>query len=353
MIEITCDKGHKYFTFPSYIKMGRGCPYCSGQRVCDENSFVKNFPEVAKKWDYSKNTLNPELLTKGSNRKAWWVCNKGHSFESHVVGMVQGIAGCPYCYGRKPSPENNVLTKFPEIAKEWDSNKNIKSPEDYSATSRETVWWKCKTCLNTWEARIDSRTHSKNGCPYCSGRNATSIDNLLVKYPLISKEWDYDKNGTRPEEYRSHSEKKAWWRCLVCGNGWKTTISHRVEGTGCPSCTKIALNDGEAFDSLTEAFVYLEYKNDGIVFERQKRYPNNRMKCDFFIPKENKYVEVTGYHNRSDGACSGHFSYIDYLRKIVSKRRICRNNGVSFEFRKIKLTKDQIHQVRAFMKNNS
>lgn len=349
MIEITCDKGHKYNTYPSHIKKGRGCPYCSGQRVCDENSFVKNYPEVAKKWDYSKNSLNPEILTKGSNRKAWWICDKGHSFECHVVRMVQG-SGCPYCCGRKSTLENNVLAKFPDIAKEWDFNQNIKQPEDYSAISRETVWWKCKVCLNSWEARIDSRTHAKNGCPFCAGLKATSTDNLLVKYPLICKEWDYAKNGTRPEDYRSHSEKKAWWKCLSCGNGWKATITHRVDGTGCPNCTKIVLNDGEAFDSLTEAFVYIEYKNSGVVLERQKAYPNSRMKCDFFIIKDNKYVEVTGYGNRSDGACSGHFSYIDYLRKIVSKRRICRDCGIGFQFIKLKLTKDQIHSVRGHIK---
>ena len=425
MIKMICDKGHEYNTYPSRIKDGRGCPYCSGQRVCHENSLAVKYPTLSKEWDYNKNEKTPNDYVKwsgikvwwkcknghswetricnrsrngngcpycsnqkvsnenslsflipnlakewdicknkeilgllsncvsiGSNKKAWWKCKNGHSWLATITGRVNG-SGCPHCSGRYPSKENNVLIKHPVIVKDWDSNKNIKHPEEYSSSSREKVWWKCHVCKEEWEGRIDARTIGKNGCPYCSGRNATATDNLLVKYPLISKEWDYKNNKARPEDYKSHSDKKVWWKCLCCGKGWKTTISHRVEGTGCPNCSRIVLNDGEAFDSLTESFVYLEYKNDGIVIERQKRYPNSKMKCDFFIVKGNKYVEVTGYHNRSDGACSGHFSYIDYLRKIVSKRRICRENKIGFEFVKIKLTKDQIHYVRANIKNNT
>ena len=35
--------------------------------------------------------------------------------------------------------------------------------------------------------------------------------------------------------YACHSNKSVWWRCIK-GHEWKTSISQRVNGTGCPYC---------------------------------------------------------------------------------------------------------------------
>ena len=294
-----CVNGHGWDATISNRTTGRKCPYCSGKKACDENSFLKNHPELAKQWDYSKNTIDIKTLTKGSNRKVWWICEKGHSYESTLVGRVFGN-GCPYCYGRKASPENNVLIKFPEVIADWDYSKNNKRPEDYSGNSGERIRWKCRVCKEEWSQKICTRTGQKTGCPYCTGRNATATDNLLVKNPRLCKEWDYEKNIFGPKEYRVNSGKKAWWKCKICGNGWKAAIYHRTSGTGCPYCIKIILKDGAVCDSLTEAYFYLDYKKRGVLFEQHKQYPNSdrKFKCDFFLVKENKYVEVTGFYQK-------------------------------------------------------
>ena len=31
--------------------------------------------------------------------------------------------------------------------------------------------------------------------------------------------------------------KKVWWKCSVCGYEWKTAISARTRGIGCPACS--------------------------------------------------------------------------------------------------------------------
>ena len=65
--------------------------------------------------------------------------------------------------------DNNLLVKFPDIAKQWHStkNKNLK-PEDFTYGSHKKVWWQCdKSPDHEWEAIINNRTRG-TGCPFCA-----------------------------------------------------------------------------------------------------------------------------------------------------------------------------------------
>ena len=62
--------------------------------------------------------------------------------------------------------ENSLLFSNPEIAKEWNYEKNDGlSPEDVTPNSHKTVWWKCSEG-HEWQAAIGNR-HRGNGCPKC------------------------------------------------------------------------------------------------------------------------------------------------------------------------------------------
>ena len=40
---------------------------------------------LMKEWDYDLNAdLDPTKLTYGSNKKVWWKCSKGHTFEQSI-----------------------------------------------------------------------------------------------------------------------------------------------------------------------------------------------------------------------------------------------------------------------------
>ena len=54
-----------------------------------------------------------------SNRKAWWICEKGHSFQAVIASRAKGT-GCPYCTNRKVlAGFNDLATVEPRIAAEW------------------------------------------------------------------------------------------------------------------------------------------------------------------------------------------------------------------------------------------
>ena len=63
--------------------------------------------------------------------------------------------------------DNSLLFSNPEIANEWnyEKNGNLK-PEYFAANSGKKVWWKCSKG-HEWQATMNSRSQG-HGCPYCS-----------------------------------------------------------------------------------------------------------------------------------------------------------------------------------------
>ena len=80
-----------------------------------EKSLLTEYPEIAKTWDYKKNeNLRPENVGPHSNKKAWWICDKGHSWYA-MIGNRTRWSGCPYCSGRAVCEDNSLAARFPDI----------------------------------------------------------------------------------------------------------------------------------------------------------------------------------------------------------------------------------------------
>ena len=65
-------------------------------------------------------------------------------------------------------------------------------------------------------------------------------NSLLVTHPLLSEEWDYEKNyPLRPENFTYGSHQKVWWLCPI-GHSNESKIQSRAEKKkprGCPYCS--------------------------------------------------------------------------------------------------------------------
>jgi hypothetical protein len=163
-----CDKNpnHKYKSTINNRTKGNGCPYCSGKKVCKDNSLSTLKPELSKEWNYGKNgNLTPNDVTCYSKKKVWWICEKNHEWEAKISHRTNG-SGCPYCSGKKVCKDNSLSTLKPDIAKEWSYKKNGNlTSNDVTSGSHKKVWWECEKG-HEWEARISHRTNGK-GCPHC------------------------------------------------------------------------------------------------------------------------------------------------------------------------------------------
>ena len=64
------------------------------------------FPGLAKQWHPTKNgKLTPDAVTPGSNKKVWWICDKGHEWKTAVKNRRRG-SGCHYCAVNKQKRKN-------------------------------------------------------------------------------------------------------------------------------------------------------------------------------------------------------------------------------------------------------
>lgn len=233
-----CFRGHEWEdTIKNRVK-GAKCPGCNGKKVIEGLNDLKTMrPKLALEWNQEKNgKLLPEKVTCGSNLKVWWKCKEGHEWEAVIASRSSGV-GCPYCASRKIDKGfNDLASKCPEVAKEWNYEKNKElKPSMVTASSNKKVWWKCAKG-HEWETVICARTRG-NGCPYCSGKRAVSgINDLESKCPDLAKQWDIEKNGgVTPDQVTYQSHKKVWWKCDK-GHSYASAISGRVKGNGCPIC---------------------------------------------------------------------------------------------------------------------
>ena len=64
---------------------------------------LSSFTHLVKEWHPTKNKkLTPSNITYGSNIKVWWLCPKGHSYDSVIHSRTgKRKSGCPYCKGKK------------------------------------------------------------------------------------------------------------------------------------------------------------------------------------------------------------------------------------------------------------
>ena len=266
----------KIETIPD-IDVGRDNARINSQYYTElQNKSLKAlFPQIAKEWDSIMNDgIGPEMVFAYSNEKFYWKCNNNHSYKASVYQRTRDDGketGCPYCSNQKVlKGYNDLLTKNPEATKEWDYDKNENlTPDKVLPGSNKMVWWKCSED-HSYSQSIRNHVIQHQGCPYCSNRKLLKgYNDLETKYPDIAKEWNYERNDKKPNDYTEGTHQEVWWKCKKCGHEWKTQIVNRTRNkTGCPMCgisevkSKLQLKvrckeTGRIFESSSEAAIWL------------------------------------------------------------------------------------------------
>ena len=210
--------------------------------------------ELLGQWDERNAPLTPKTVSYGSKKKLWWHCREGHSWQAAVYNRSAG-AGCPYCAGKAVESggngcpicagkavltgENDLQTKFPEIAAQWDWEKNTDcTPDSVAASSNRRVWWRCEQG-HSFCTSIAHRVRYKSECPYCTNKKVLpGFNDLATVKPRLAAQWDPELNGTlTPQMVTAGSHQKVWWKCPA-GHRWKAAVYSRAgaQENGCPVC---------------------------------------------------------------------------------------------------------------------
>ena len=197
-----CEKGHLYRSSVSNRvnahKKGskhRGCNICAGKDVIPETSLAEHHPKIAAEWHPTLNNLLPYQVASASNNRVWWQCpvHKEHVWESSVYDRtrlpIKKRAKCDYCQNRKLSTTNSLATLSPELAAEFDSVANAKTPDEVIATDQSQKYkWICSHNPNhQWPQKIYVRYKQKAGCPFCPSQKKWEADRTADIKELIGQ----------------------------------------------------------------------------------------------------------------------------------------------------------------------
>lgn len=243
-----------------------GCPKCAGF-VFEKgvNDLETKNPELLIDWDYDSNSaagIYPSEVMYNCGKRVSWICHKcGHKWKIPIRSRsVQGD-GCIRCgyEDMKKLKQKKLLEKHgpirnPLLLEEWDYDRNAELgffPDKMAPVSIQSVYWICSKCSYKWKAPI-SRRNNGAGCRKCADKANPDLKRkkLMEKGhglsdALLIKEWDYEKNAKRPQEYTYGSKVKAHWICSKCGYKWSATINSRHKGAGCPACAGNILVTGK------------------------------------------------------------------------------------------------------------
>jgi len=363
-VKITCNKcNHDLLIRPhDHITHKTGCPYCAGNIKKTTKQFIKEAQKIhGDNYDYSKS------IYKNAGTAIEVICNKCryHFFRIPYLHLKQE-RGCKKCNQRAKNqlfkdgePErkkqrlvikhNKLLERqmvknetFIQKAKQRHGNKyNYVLTEYKSASSKVDII--CNKCQTIFKQTICKHLHGSNCCPTCNAvcPNVKTTEQFISESKLVyGNKYNYSMTNYH------NRETKVKIACNQCNDVFLQKPYNHLQGLigcKCSGRQRIFLKDGTICDSMVEAYHYLLLKEQNIEIKHHGLYGGElgQRLYDFYIPKDNIYIEVTGYNKQNRKKWFG------YLRNIVKKKHYVVKMGAKFQFIQYKkLTSAQRRIVR-------
>ena len=216
---LCAECGHEWkTTIASRTGQGTGCDPCNrgGLRHDGSNSLSARRPDIAEEWHPELNSdISPESVTIGSDEKIWWICSTcSHVWRTTVHSRVIGN-GCDPCNrgGLHSDGSNSLMVKRPDLASEWNNEKNGDlRPSLVTTGSNKRVWWICRDCKFEWDTHVYSRGgYMDSGCPACKKKNQRKIYEMMKEiFPGKKIQFDYKHPNLRFDGSNKKMELDIW-----------------------------------------------------------------------------------------------------------------------------------------------
>ena len=215
---LTCD--HTWLAaIVSVTRIGSGCPFCAGQKLCGVASCDLCFPRsvACVVEDLSARNIvwaddkDPKLVSKCSNKKVAWSCTTcRHTWSdtpSHITG---GNRGCPFCAGKRLCAsecescfQRSVASSLADLKDRGVEWRDAKDPRSVAKGSNTKAAWSCNKCKHTWSA-VGYSVVSGSGGPKCVNKTQAMVHTFVHGFvarllPSIDviHEWSPDWLGRR------------------------------------------------------------------------------------------------------------------------------------------------------------
>lgn len=187
-----------------------------------------------------KNDIDSTTASSGSHARAWWLDSNDNSYQMTIYKKCMCGQGSPFDAGKKIAPGNSLADLYPELAKQWNYEKNGDlTPYDITTGSSRKIWWICPETGKIWKASPKSRVESRHyKSPYMTNRVILKgVNDLATCIPDVGKEVS-PNNDLTAHQLSPYSSKKAIWRCSKCDHEWITRFILWTIRTNMVSYTK-------------------------------------------------------------------------------------------------------------------
>jgi len=318
--KFTCDKCHHIFeTSPNCICRGCWCIYCANHKLCDDENcqdcFNRSFASHPKsKFWHKDNELKPREVSKNSDKKYKFNCDKCHHYFESSVNNVCYNRWCPYCINKLCDDENcqDCFNKsFASNLKAiyWHSSNELK-PREVSNFSHNKYKFNCDKCSHIFECSINGVTQNI-WCPYCAHQllcNDEDCQDCFNKsFASNPKEiyW-HSSNKLKPREVFNFSKNKYKFNCDKCHHVFIYQLRTVSNGSWCQYCAGKKLCDEQnCNDCFNRSFashpkskfwhVDNKLKPREVFRNCYKKYKFNCDKCHVFESSPNSITNIKSW----------------------------------------------------------
>ena len=304
-----CDKcDHEFIKTLSSINVS-WCPFCSRQKLCENNDcidcFNKSFASIEKsKFWSNKNIKTPRECFKTTNTKYIFNCEKcNHEIEMSLSLIVYG-SWCCYCGNKKLCNEKDCIICFEKSFAShpkhifW-SDKNELTPRQVFKNSLKKMLFNCD-CNHDFEIIIANITNLNNWCSYCCNPPQKLCDNndcetcfnkSFANYSQ-HKFWS-DKNLLKPRQVFKGTNHLYIFDCNKCNKEFECALKYIVyKNTWCPFCKYKTEN------------IVNNYLSSLYTVEIQKSFEwcknKRKLPFDFCIEEFKLIIELDGFAHFKD-----------------------------------------------------
>ena len=226
---VDCD--HEYDVVPYSMKEGKHCPFCTNQKLCDED--------------------------------------------------------CKRCYEKS-------CESHERMREEW-SVTNEKRPRQVFLQSNKKVTFHCGVCEHSYDTKPNHYYRNNGCCGYCANQRLCEAENCNVcfnksfaSHPRMAC-WS-QKNTLDPRMTFKGAEKRAIFDCDVCHNEFDSLLYNILTGYWCNSCR--LRTESKVLKHLREVYPQSkrQLRYDWCRFSKT----NNIMPFDFGLEEEKILIELDG-----------------------------------------------------------
>ena len=190
-----------YKTTPNHFITGCRCPYCGSRIIHPQDSFgqwcIDNVdPDFMEKYWGKSNTVDPFAIPKYYAKKVYLNCQDVEYHGEYLMTPSDFMKGCRcvYCGSGKTHILDSLGVAYPEVVDLW-SEKNKKTPYEYSVGSRQKIWLKCNNSIHDdYEIKVGRAVDRLFECSQCRAMNQISHLQRKIDYYIEHNYSSYTYN---------------------------------------------------------------------------------------------------------------------------------------------------------------